>query len=128
MDKVQRKLDTAPQLALPWIVRLRYGMALGQVAAAAIARYLLKIDLPLPWMACGPLLLVATNVLLMKRVSAPARRTGISTSTLVGWVFALDIMCLTGLLMLGGGPSNPFTLLFLVHITLAATILRKRQT
>jgi two-component system sensor histidine kinase RegB len=38
------------------------------------------------------------------------------------------MVCLTGLLMLSGGPSNPFTLLYLVHITLAATILTKRQT
>ncbi|MBI3279885.1 MAG: HAMP domain-containing histidine kinase [Acidobacteria bacterium] len=80
------------------------------------------------WMALGPLLLVASNVVLAGRCAGAEPVARVSTSTLVGWIFALDMVCLTGLLMLGGGPSNPFTLLYLVHITLAATILKKRQT
>jgi two-component system sensor histidine kinase RegB len=103
-------------------------MALSQIAAAGIAQYILDIDLPLGWIAFGPLLLTSSNVLLARRVARPDIPWRISTSTLVGCAFGLDMVCLTALLMLSGGPSNPFTLLYLVHITLAATILTKRQT
>ena len=47
---------------------------------------------------------------------------------MVAWAFVLDTLCLTGVLMLTGGPTNPFSLLYLVHITLSASILTKRQT
>jgi two-component system sensor histidine kinase RegB len=46
----------------------------------------------------------------------------------VAWAFVLDTLCLTFLLMLAGGPTNPFSLLYLVHITLSAIILTKRWT
>jgi two-component system sensor histidine kinase RegB len=47
---------------------------------------------------------------------------------MVNWSFVLDTLCLTAVLMLTGGPNNPFTLLYLVQITVSATILTKRQT
>ena len=42
----RQRPETASRIALPWIVRLRYGMAFGQVATALIAEYALRIDLP----------------------------------------------------------------------------------
>jgi two-component system, sensor histidine kinase RegB len=111
--------EAAAQIAFPWIVRLRYAMAAGQVATALVAAYLLHIDLPLAAIFPFPILIAASNLLLVRRNNA---------ASLVEWVFALDTLCLSGLLMLTGGPSNPFSLLYLVHITLAATILTKRQT
>jgi len=47
---------------------------------------------------------------------------------MIVWIFVLDTFCLTATLLLSGGPSNPFSLLYLVHITLAAAILTQRQT
>lgn len=124
----RQRPETSSRIALPWIVRLRYGMVFGQVTAALIAEYALHINLPLVWMAPVPVLVLASNFLLAKRVSSTSPVFRIPTATLVGWIFCLDALGLTGLLMLSGGPSNPFTLLYLVHITLAATILTKRQT
>ena len=121
----QPRPEAASQIALPWIVRLRYGMAVGQAWAIGIAHFMLRIDVPVYWMGLGPILLVSSNLWLAKRVRRPA---GISTSTLLVWILALDILSLTGLLMLSGGSSNPFNLLYLVHIALAAIILTKRQT
>lgn len=128
MGAHRQRPETASRIALPWIVRLRYGMAVGQVSTAAIVNYALRIDLPLAWMTVAPILVLASNFLLAKRASSTAAVFKIATATLVGWVFCLDALCLTWLLMLSGGPSNPFTLLYLIHITLAATILTKRQT
>jgi two-component system, sensor histidine kinase RegB len=110
--------ETAPQIALPWIVRLRYGMALGQIATALFVRYALGVDIPLAAFAIAPILVAASNLLLAARAAA----------TLVAWAFVLDTLCLTFMLMLSGGPTNPFSLLYLVHITLSAIILTKRWT
>jgi two-component system, sensor histidine kinase RegB len=112
----------APRLALPWIVRLRYAMAAGQLLTAWIVDQYLHIDLPLGWIAVAPLVVVATN-LWLARQKEPTR-----DSMLIGGLFVLDTLCLTAVLMLTGGPNNPFSLLYLVHITLSATILTRPQT
>ncbi len=41
--------SAVPRVALPWIIRLRYAMAFGQVATACVVDRLLHIDLPLGW-------------------------------------------------------------------------------
>lgn len=118
----------APQIALPWIVRLRYGMAIGQIVTALFVRFALSVDIPLGAIAIAPALVGASNLLLAERVRHPDLSRRIATSTLVAWAFVLDTVCLTFLLMLSGGPTNPFSLLYLVHITLSAIILTKRWT
>ncbi|MDX1982644.1 MAG: ATP-binding protein [Bryobacteraceae bacterium] len=117
---------TDPRIALPWIVRLRFAMAAGQVVTCVLVDRLLGIDLPLGWLFLPPALVALSNIWL-------ARRAGQGTaadceSAVIGWVFVLDTLCLTAALMLAGGPSNPFSLLYLVHITLSASILNQRQT
>lgn len=119
--------EAAPQMALPWIVKLRYGRALGEIATAAAVEWFLSIDLPLGWMAIMPALTLASNVWLSRRASRPASKR-LQASGIVAGVFALDTLCLTALLMLSGGPNNPFSLLYLVFITLSAAILTKPQT
>jgi two-component system sensor histidine kinase RegB len=120
--------EYAPQIALPWIVRLRYGMALAQILTALVVHYIFKIALPMSWIASAPVLTFASNLWLARRIRRTDAPVRISTANLVAWILVLDIVCLTGLLMASGGPTNPFSLLYLVHITLAATILTKRQT
>src|SRR5260370_29602837 len=118
----------APRVALPWIVRLRYAMAIGQMATVVVVDRILQIDLPLAWIFIAPALVVLSNLWLSTRapgVDEPAR---VAESTLIAWVFVLDTLCLTAVLLLTGGPNNPFSLLYLVHITLSATILNRRQT
>jgi two-component system, sensor histidine kinase RegB len=69
-------------------------------------------------------LTAATNVV-YKRLQA---LSGISLDRLIACFFILDILSLTLILMLTGGANNPFSLLYLVQITLSATILSKRWT
>ena len=125
---IPSRSKAAPRLALPWIIRLRYAMALGQMATAILTDRLLGIELPLGWMAIPPLLVALSNLWLAKRAATGDRPEQPTESTLIGWIFVLDTLCLTAVLMLSGGPNNPFTLLYLVHITLAAAILTRRQT
>ncbi len=116
--------DLAPNLALPWIVRLRYGMVVGEAGIVLGMYYGFRLELPLLW-AFAPLALVlASNILLDRMRILPAR---FPQGTL-GAVFCLDTLSLTALLGLTGGPMNPFSLLYLVQITLSAVVLRKAWT
>jgi two-component system, sensor histidine kinase RegB len=113
---------TGPDTALPWILRLRYAMAAAQLVTSFGVRYFLNIDLPAGWIAIAPALVVVSNFWLEHR------KVSVAESTLIGWLFVLDTICLTVVLMLSGGVYNPFSLLYLVQITLSAAILTPRQT
>lgn len=117
---------TNPLVALPWIVRLRYFMAVGQWLICLVAERLLGIGLPLGWLVIPAATVALSNLWLSRRVGKDLQSA--SGSTLIGCVFVLDTVCLTVTLLLSGGPNNPFSLLYLVHITLSASILTQRQT
>lgn len=105
-------------LSLSWLVRLRWGAVAGEVLVIAAAA---ASAVPLPF---GPLLgwtlvTVLSNVaaaVALRRVRGVGR--GVS-----GALLALDILVLTGLLYLTGGAHNPFSILYLVYIALAAVVL-----
>jgi two-component system, sensor histidine kinase RegB len=118
------KTDPAPNLALPWVVRLRYGMVAGEVAVILGLFYGLRIDFPLRWAVAPLVVMLASNILLGSLRRLPAR----FTQEALGIVFCLDTICLSVILGLTGGPMNPFSLLYLVQITLSAVVLRKTWT
>jgi len=120
--------ETAPQIALPWIVRLRYGMAIGQVGTILFVRYVLSVPIPIGLIALGPVLVAISNILLAVRINHQGKSRALPVATLVASSFVLDTLCLTFVLMLAGGPTNPFSLLYLVHITLSAIVLTRRWT
>jgi two-component system, sensor histidine kinase RegB len=114
--------ELAPSLALPWIVRLRYGVLACQTALILLTRYVFGVWLPIQWIAI-PLAATAASNLLVYRC---ARRFGDRPA--LGCLLAGDTICLTALLALTGGPANPFSLLYLVQITLSAVVLSKEWT
>jgi len=114
--------ELAPSLALPWIVRLRYGVLIGLTTLILAARYLFAIELPMGWLTL-PLATVALSNLLFHRASAV-----LGVRRALGSFLALDTLCLTALLALSGGPANPFSLLYLVQITLSAVVLSREWT
>jgi two-component system sensor histidine kinase RegB len=117
---------TDPRIALPWIVRLRYFMAGGQLLACCLVESLMGLGLPLGWLAIPASTIALSNLWLARYSRQEWNASG--GSALIGWIFVLDTLCLTATLLLSGGPNNPFSLLYLVHITLAASILTQRQT
>lgn len=114
--------EVAPSLALPWIAKLRLGLLLGLATLAVLNDVAFAAAVPLGWVAL-PLAVMAVSNLLVYRypVAFGARRT-------LGSLLALDTLCLTALLSLTGGPSNPFTLLYLLQIVLSAVVLSKEWT
>ena len=82
----------------------------------------LDVDVELARIVFFIALTAATNGFLLRhlRMDRPVSRT------LCGAVLILDTVVLTALLQATGGPSNPFSVLYLVHITLAAVLLGRR--
>jgi two-component system sensor histidine kinase RegB len=117
--------DIAPKLALPWVVRLRYGMVVCGVAALLAAAPVFHISAPVVLWALVPYLLMLGTNLWLRRAHHLSPRAAQQT---LGGIFVFDILCLTAVLGLTGGPMNPFSLLFLVQITLSVVVLKKEWT
>lgn len=106
--------------SLSWLVRLRWITVVAQGAAILGAVGVLEDGLPL-----GPLFaLVAIGALSNLFLARRLRGRGPVAASLPGLVLGLDILLLTGLLYFSGGPSNPFTAIYLMHVTLAAVVMR----
>jgi two-component system, sensor histidine kinase RegB len=109
-------------LNLSWLVRVRWGAALGQAVTVVVAGHLLDVHFPEApvWLLIA--LELASNLVLAARLRAGrAAREGQIAGILGG-----DILILTGLLYLTGGPFNPFSFVYLVYISLAVVLLRSR--
>ena len=116
--------DLAPNLALPWVVRLRYGIVFGQAAIVLGMAYVYRLDFPLLW-TLAPIAIVLLSNILLDRMPQVSLRFPQQT---LGAAFILDTLCLTFVLGFTGGPMNPFSLLYLVQITLSAVVLEKAWT
>jgi two-component system sensor histidine kinase RegB len=114
--------EAAPRVALPWVVKLRYGLLGGELLTIAAV---LGIGVRLPWELVIPLAVTAFSNYLLGNVRAENPAT---LQRLLGGVFCLDTLCLTAALSLCGGPVNPFSLLYLVQITVSAVVLDKKWT
>jgi two-component system sensor histidine kinase RegB len=114
-----REQDARAALSLPWLTRLRWGGVAAQLMTVAVGHWTLGVNVP-----AGPILAmigvsVLTNVALVRWL----RSGGAAGPALCGGVLALDTLILTGLLHASGGPFNPFSVLYLVSIMLAAVVL-----
>jgi two-component system, sensor histidine kinase RegB len=119
-------LDPEPQVTLPWLVRLRWLGVLGQALAVTVANGLFRLGFSATWLGSLVLLAAGSNValtLLARRLPA-----GWSAATVMGSVMTFDTLLLTALLGGSGGPMNPFTVFYLVNITLSAVVLSTRWT
>ncbi|MCX8072946.1 MAG: ATP-binding protein [Candidatus Binatia bacterium] len=107
-------------IQLLWLARLRWLALTGQLLVVTGIEALLSMALP--WVALGIVFGVeaASNLL----CTWFARRRPVNEWWLVS-VLAVDMVLLTALLHMTGGPVNPFSFLYLVHIALAAVTLRQ---
>lgn len=97
---------------------------------AILVDRLLEIPLPLGWMCIPPVVTVLSNLVLDAYLGRPepSQKETDRARVAIGWAFVVDTLCLTGQLMLTGGQYNPFAVLYLVQVTLSASILTQRQT
>lgn len=116
----RHNIHDTQRIGLLWLVKLRWWAVAGQLLTVAIGSFFFHLTLPL--VAVGAVILTetVTNAVLALRLhvrqAAPSRH--LLALTLYG-----DIALLTCLLYITGGTMNPFTFLYLVHITLGAILL-----
>jgi two-component system sensor histidine kinase RegB len=103
-----------PPFWLPWIVRLRWAAVLGQLLTVAAARFAFGLPVPTATLLGVVAFTAASNVAF--------GRLGDRTPLAVPAVLALDVLLFTVLLGLTGGPANPFSVLYLVPVALAALV------
>ncbi len=106
-------------ITLRWVSRLRWGAAVGQALTVVATATLFHLPVPTGWLALVIGATVVTNIALVTWLRRPRE---VSPRLLAG-VLAFDTASLYALLYLTGGPSNPFSVLFLVQIALAALVL-----
>lgn len=109
---------------LRWLLRLRWVAIAGQVVLILAVEATMRLALPLVPIFALIGLEAASNVACARWARA---RTHVPPRALTGLIVA-DTAALTALLYLTGGAVNPFTFLYLVHVTLAAVVLRSRAS
>lgn len=111
----------ASLVVLPWLVRLRWVSVVALAGGVAAGMWQWGVRVPLAPVVTLLAALAATNLVLAFQLRAPEpSRMVIGTSLLV------DSGLLTGILYFAGGPMNPFSIVYLVGVTLAAVTLGHR--
>ncbi len=111
-------------IQLTFLTRLRWAALATQLAAILIVDRVIGIELPLPLLLVLSAFAALTNLAL----EVWRRRGHFVTEPQLAAVLVFDVLMLTWLLWITGGPSNPFSFLYLVHITLATVLLGNRWT
>lgn len=105
-------------VVLPLILRLRWGSVATQALMVLLIRFTVDLDLPLPPIVFLIIFQGAGNFLLI----ALSRREKVAGAVFTGAMFA-DILLFTLVLAYTGGPMNPFTFFYLVHVTIGAMLM-----
>jgi len=106
-------------VTLPWLLRLRWAAITGQTATIIFCEDVIKIHLPLL-----PLLAVLSFTLASQLVLCGiARRLKQPSQWFLAGLLILDTLLLTAMLFFTGGPNNPFSAFYLIHIAMAASLL-----
>ncbi len=113
--------DRRGSRSLRTLMNLRWFALAGQALTIAAVVGIWDAPLPLAPMSALLLTLAASNLVVDRLQRFDSDRT-------TGAVVLFDVLLLTGLLALSGGPANPFSVLYLVHVMLAAIIATKRWT
>lgn len=112
------------RLNFAWLIRLRWVAITGQTAVIVASRMMIGVEFPYLILAIILCLEVVSNLGLIAWA-----RTGRPRHEMMGaLVLIADIVFLTALLFFTGGATNPFSLLYFVHVALAALVLRPLWT
>lgn len=108
---------------LAWLARIRGVFLVGEILAVLVWT-LVDPSAPWPWLA----LAIAGQGLFNIALSFSEASTVLTATR--GWertvlaALLLDVIAIAAMLALAGGPSSPFTVVLLVHVTVAAVVLR----
>lgn len=128
LDTGFHRLRAAPEvhrLNFAWLIRLRWVAFVGQTAVIIASWAFLGLQLPFAILALILLLEVLSNVGLIAWARGTERPHHEAMGALV---LIADIVFLTALLFFTGGAANPFSLLYIIHVALAALVLSPLYT
>jgi len=114
--------EATANIAFSWLLHLRWGAVLCQAILILIAYSYLEIALPIIFISIIILFEAGSNLFF----TFLARRSKVVPEWLFGLIMFLDIIFLTALLYYTGGPMNPFTFLYLVHIVIGAILMHAK--
>ena len=117
-------MNLTPVVTGQWLARFRWAVMAGAAATLLVGRVALDLQFPLSIVAGALAVQAASNVWLIVRLGRGAG----APQPALGAIVLLDVVLLTLLILVTGGPSNPFTISYLVYITLAAVTLNARWT
>jgi two-component system sensor histidine kinase RegB len=107
------------KLGMHWLIRLRWMAVLGQVLLCLVVDLFFGIRLPAAILAaCIGFTALSNAVLVHQRRRATSAGAWVKPLILGG-----DIVVLTIMLYFTGGAHNPFTMFYLLHITMAVILL-----
>lgn len=113
-----------------WLLKLRWAGGVGQLITVLFVQFVMQIELPLLPLLTIIAIQFTTNFLLhvglsQHRETAWGQRW-LQGDWLLGSIVVFDIVLLSGLLYFTGGPSNPFSIFYLVNIALSGVLLKAR--
>jgi len=111
------------EIAFAWLIKLRWGAVLCQLVLITVVTLFYDIELPAPLI----LIIIAFQGISNFFFQFRQRRGHPVRPGLLAFIMAWDILHLTLLLYFTGGPMNPFTFLYLVHVALGALIMSPRR-
>lgn len=117
--------ESTSAINFAWLVRLRFGAIAGQIVTILGVAYGMKMEIPLAHLGEVIAIELASNVFCLLYFRSAAHK--IRDAHLAS-ILAADVFLLTALLYYSGGPHNPFSFLYLVHIALAAVVLPPRYS
>ncbi len=108
---------------LAWLVRLRWVAMVSQVITLSVSVSILdQATLTIPLLLGAVGLLGLTNLAALRTLQAQDR---VGSHLLLGPLL-VDVLVLTGFFLAAGGSTNPFTMLYLIHVAIGAVILPAR--
>jgi len=112
-------LSATPVAALPWLIRLRAVAAVLDLTVVLTAMVLPHADFPLRHVVA----VVALAAMVNAAIAVGLSRHRSMPPTAIVAALLLDVLLLTELLDLTGGPFNPFAVIYAAHVALAAVTL-----
>ncbi len=115
---------------LSWLIMLRWVAVVGQLLTIGVVILLLSIEIPMPLGLAVVIGLTAASNLMLQFWSREWRSRPTSQAIhwdlILGLVLIMDLLSLTSLLFVTGGPNNPFALFYFVNVSLSAIVLSPR--
>lgn len=111
--------ERVPASGAEWLARLRWGALAIQASSLLIAGGALGVALPFAPMWSLVALGGFSNLWLASRKERAGH---------LGTFLVVDVMLLTGLLYFSGGPTNPFSIIYVVYIAMSAVMLTPKWT